>query len=37
MVALTLADPSSQRRPWRLAIDAPENEGRYEISKLKVE
>jgi hypothetical protein len=36
-VALTLVDPSAQRRPWRLAMDAPENEGRYEISKVKVE
>jgi hypothetical protein len=36
-VALTLADPSSERRPWRLAMDASEKEGRYEISKVKVE
>jgi hypothetical protein len=36
-VALALADPSSERRPWRLAMDAPESEGRYEISKVKVE
>ncbi len=36
-VALALVDPSAQRRPWRLAIAAPENEGRYEISKVKVE
>ena len=37
VVALALVDPSAQRRPWRLAIAAPENEGRYEISKVKVE
>jgi hypothetical protein len=36
-VALRLADTSSQRRPWRLAMDAPENEGRYEMSKVNVE
>jgi hypothetical protein len=36
-VALALVDPSAQRRSWRLAIAAPENEGRYEISKVKVE
>ena len=29
--------PDAQRRPWRLAIAAPENDGRYEISKVKVE
>jgi hypothetical protein len=37
VVALALVDPSAQRRPWRLAIAAPENEGRYQISKVKVE
>ncbi len=36
-VALALVDPSAQRRPWRLAIAAPEHEGRYQISKVKVE
>lgn len=36
-LALALADPNAQRRTWRLAIAAPENEGRYEISKVKVE
>jgi hypothetical protein len=36
-VALSLVDPRAQRRPWRLAIGAPENEGRYEISNVKVE
>jgi hypothetical protein len=37
VVALALVDPSAQRRPWRLAIAAPENEGRYEISTVKLE
>ena len=37
VVALALIDPSAQHRPWRLAIDAPSNEGRYEISKVNVE
>lgn len=36
-IALALVDPSAQRRPWRLAIAAPEKEGRYEISRVKVE
>ena len=36
-MAVALVDPSGQRRPFRLAIDAPENEGRYEVSKVKVE
>jgi hypothetical protein len=36
-VALALVDPSAQRRPWRLALDAPGSEGRYEVSKLQVE
>jgi len=35
-VALTLADPRAQRRPFRLAMDAPEKEGRYEVSKVNV-
>jgi hypothetical protein len=37
VLTLALVDPAAQRRPWRLAIAAPENEGRYEISKVKVE
>jgi hypothetical protein len=36
-VALALIEPKVQHRPWRLAIAAPENEGRYEISNVKVE
>ena len=37
VLALALVDSSAPRRPWRLAFDAPEHEGRYEISKVKVE
>jgi hypothetical protein len=36
-VGLSLVDPSARRRPWRMAMDAPEKEGRYEISKVQVE
>jgi hypothetical protein len=36
-VAVMLADPRGQRRPFRLAIEAPEKEGRYELSVLNVE
>jgi hypothetical protein len=36
-VALMLLDPADLRRPFRLAIDAPEKEGRYELSTLNVE
>jgi hypothetical protein len=36
-VALMLADPRGQRRPFRLAVDAPEKEGRYELSQVKVQ
>lgn len=35
-LALTLVDPGGQRRPFRLAIDAPETEGRYKLSQVKV-
>ena len=37
VIALALIDPAAQRQPWRLAIAAPENDGRYQISKVKVE
>jgi hypothetical protein len=37
VIALALVDPSAHRRPWQLALDAPGSEGRYEISKVKVE
>lgn len=36
-LALALMDPSGRQRPFRLAIDAPESEGRYSLNKLKVE
>jgi hypothetical protein len=36
-LALMLGDPGGQSRPFRLAIDAPEKEGRYELSTLNVE
>jgi len=36
-VALALVDSRGQRPRFRLAMDAPENEGRYELSKVKVE
>ena len=36
-VALALVAPRGQRPGLRLAMDAPENEGRYELSKVKVE
>jgi hypothetical protein len=35
-VALTLVDPGRQHRPFRLAMDAPEKEGRYAVSKVNV-
>ena len=36
-VAVRLGDPDGQGRPFRLAIDVPEQEGRYELSTLKVD
>jgi hypothetical protein len=36
-LALMFADPAEERRPFRLAIDAPEKAGRYELSKVNVE
>ena len=35
-LALALVDPTGQRRPFRLAMDAPENEGRYTVSQVNV-
>jgi len=35
-LAVALVDPGGQRRPFRLAMDAPENLGRYELSKVNV-
>ncbi len=36
-VAVAFLDPSTRRPPWRLAIAAPESEGQYKISNVKVE
>jgi len=36
-LTLTMADPAALRRPFRLAIDAPETEGRYTLSRVAVE
>ena len=36
-VAVALVDLRGQRRPFRLAMDAVESEGRYAVSKVKVE
>jgi hypothetical protein len=35
-LALSLVNPADPGRPFRLAIDAPEKDGRYEISRLTV-
>jgi len=36
-VAVALVIPTGQFPPFRLAMDAPEKDGRYEVSKVKVE
>lgn len=36
-IALALVSPSAQSRPFRLAFDAPEKDGRYEVGQVKVE
>jgi len=36
VVALALADPAGQRPPLRLAIDAPEQAGRYVVSRVRI-
>ena len=36
-LAIALIDPSGQRPPLRLAMDAPEHAGRYTVSKVRVE
>ena len=36
-VAVSLLDPMKNHRPFRLAFDAPEKEGRYSVSKIVVE
>ena len=35
-LAVGLVDPAGQRRPFLLAIDAPENDGRYSVSRLTI-
>jgi hypothetical protein len=35
-LAVALTDPSAGRPPLRLAIDAPEQEGRYAVGKVRV-
>ena len=35
-LALAVVDPASRHRPFRLAFDAPEKEGRYEVSQVRV-
>ncbi|MCX7826033.1 MAG: DUF4832 domain-containing protein [Verrucomicrobiae bacterium] len=35
-LAVEMADLAGQRRPFRLAMQAPEKNGRYELSRLKV-
>lgn len=37
LLRLGLVDPSGNRRPFLLAIDAPEAEGLYEVSRLKIQ
>lgn len=36
-LALAIVDPAGQRPPFRLAIEAPESDGRYRVSSVKVE
>jgi len=36
-LAVALVDPSGRQRSFRLAMDVPENEGRYALNMLKVE
>jgi len=36
-LAVALVSPTDASRPFRLAMDAPEKEGRYEISTVRVE
>jgi len=36
-IAVALMSPSAQGRPFRLAFDAPEKDGRYEVSQVKVD
>jgi len=36
-LAVALVDPTGRRRPLRLAMDAPQKEGRYAVSKVWIE
>lgn len=36
-LTLSVVDPSGQRRPFQLAIDAPQTEGRYTVGRIQVE
>ena len=36
-LAVELADPTGRQRSFRLAMDAPEKDGRYTLSRVKVE
>ncbi len=36
-LTVSLIDPAGQKQPLKLAMDAPEKEGRYTVSKVKVE
>jgi Domain of unknown function (DUF4832)/Beta-galactosidase len=36
-LAVAVVDPSGQRPPLRLAMDAPEQSGRYSVSRVRVE
>ncbi len=35
-LTVAVVDPTGQRRPFRLAIDAPESDGRYSVSRLTI-
>jgi hypothetical protein len=37
LVVLGLEDAAGQRPPFRLAIEAPEKDGRYSVSRLRIE
>jgi len=37
ILALALVDPAGRGRPFRLAMAAPEHEGRYEVSRIQIE
>ena len=35
-LAVSIIDPAGQRRPFLLAVDAPEKDGRYSVSRLRI-